>query len=119
MDTSSSALLTSGPEWAHGCEHCQGGIILAPQPTRMVELHMERLVQAIADDITFCTCQAGTRYRVYLLNRRQILIEEARKDPRMAEQAARLSHPELDIARHYIYGAGRGVPSMHFEETQP
>lgn len=114
----SSALKDNGPEWAHGCDACQYGIVLAPELTGGAEVHLERLIQHNAGDITYCTCQAGTRYRVYLLNRRQKLIEEARKDPRMAAQAARLSHPDLDIAAAHVGSSYRGLPSMRFEPQE-
>lgn len=111
----------NGPEWAAGCPSCTYGIASAPELTGAVELHMERLVQHIAGDITYCTCQAGTRYKVYLLNRRQKLIEEARKDARMADAAKRLSHPDIQIAqarieRSYVMAQ---PPTMHMAGEVP
>lgn len=103
----------SSNHWAAGCALCNYGIVSAPELTGAVELHMERLVQHIAGDITYCTCQAGTRYKVYLMNRRQKLIEEARKDARMEAQAKRLTHPDIEIAMHNIGNSYRGMPTMH------
>lgn len=100
--------------WGRGCARCKFGIVSAPQLTGACSLYLERVVLMTAGDIEFCECRAGKAHHAALLNRKQSLIEEARKDPRMAEQAARLSHPELDIAKHLL-GAGRGVPSMRWE----
>lgn len=116
MDTSSSALLTSGPEWSHGCEHCSHGIVIAPEPSGACEFYLERIVQMRAGDIVFCECRAGLAYHAALRNRQQERIEEARKDPRMAEQAQRLTHPDIEIAAWRLRGkADAGIPSMHFE----
>lgn len=104
-------------QWGTGCPSCAYGIVSAPELTGACSLYLERIVLMTAGDIQFCECQAGTRYHAALLNRRQILIEEARKDPRMAEQAARLSHVEIDIARHLL-GNGRGVPTVRWESEQ-
>lgn len=112
------AIVDLVPEWAAGCPNCTHGIVSAPELTGACSLHLERIVQHMAGDITYCTCQAGTRYRVYLLNRRQKLIEEARRDPRMAAQAARLSHPDLDIAAAHVGSSYRGLPSMRFEPQE-
>lgn len=104
-------------QWATGCASCAYGIVSAPELTGACSLYMERIVLMTAGDIEFCECRAGKAHHAALLNRRQKLIEEARKDPRMAEQAARLSHVEIDLARHLL-GAGRGVPSIRFESEQ-
>lgn len=85
--------------WAAGCDKCSYGYVSAPELTGACELYLERLVQAIAKELVFCECQAGVRARVYLLNRRQKLIEEARRDPRMAAQAQRLTHPDIEVAQ--------------------
>lgn len=107
----------SSNHWAAGCPQCKYGVVSAPELTGAVELHMERLVQHIAGDITYCTCQAGTRYKVYLLNRRQKLIEEARRDARMGDAAKRLTHPDIEIAMHNIGNSYSGMPNIHFEQV--
>lgn len=88
--------------WAHGCPKCRYGIANATELTGACELYLERLVQALNGDITFCACRAGARYRVYLLNRHRILIEEARRDPRMTAHALRNSHPDIEQAERAI-----------------
>lgn len=105
------------PEWAHGCENCQYGIVQALPLTGATELHLERLVQAIDKQLVFCTCKAGTRYRSFLLNRRQFLLEEARRSPRMGQAAARASHPDIDIARQRIHKSYETAepPTIHYE----
>lgn len=108
---------SSENDWARGCPKCKFGIAAAPDLTRACDLHMERLVQAMGKEITFCDCQAGTRYRVFLLNRRQILIEEARRDSRMSDYAHKLTHPDIEMARQAItqsYAMLR-VPTVHYE----
>lgn len=109
-----------GNDWARGCAKCKFGIASAPPLTGACELNMERLCQAISKQLIFCDCQAGTRYRVFLLNRRQKLIEEARRDPRMQEQARRLTHPDIEVAQarieqSYEYAP---APTIHME-AQP
>lgn len=105
--------------WAAGCDKCKYGIVSAPELTGACELYMERLVQAIAQEITFCECEAGKRARQFLLNRRQKLIEEARRDPRMAAQAMRLSHPDIEISTHNIaHSYAMRVPTIHLD-TEP
>lgn len=86
-------------EWARGCDKCKFGIASALPLTGIVSLHLERIVQAIDKQLTFCECKAGTRQRAHLLNCRQRLVEEARRDPRMADAAAKLTHPDIETAR--------------------
>ncbi len=87
-------------KWAMGCDNCSYGLVSPPAiPSVAASLYMVRLVQATNHDLTFCDCQAGTSYRVSLLNRRQKLIEEARKDPRMIEYAKCSTHPDLESCR--------------------
>lgn len=112
---------SSENDWARGCPKCKFGIVTAPELTRACELHMERLVQALGKEIEFCDCQAGTRYRVFLLNRRQILIEEARRDSRMSSYATKLTHPDIEVARQAImqnYAMLR-VPTVHYDPPVP
>jgi len=85
--------------WGRGCDKCKYGIVMAPELTGACSLHLERMVQALSKQIIFCECQAGTRYRVFLLNYRQKLIEEARHDKRMAQSANGLTHPEIEWAK--------------------
>jgi hypothetical protein len=108
--------------WAAGCPQCTYGIVSAPELTRACELYLERLVQAIDGDITFCTCQAGQVYRVYLLNRRQALIEEARRLPLMADFVKHKSHPDIEQARWAMAqeaGKMHRVPTIHYEPPPP
>jgi hypothetical protein len=108
-------ILSNGPEWAEGCDLCNVGIVSAPELTGAVSTALERLVQAIEHDITFCDCTAGKMYRISLLNLRQRLIEEARKSPLMQAQALRGSHPDIEIAQQKILAAHMSapVPTMH------
>lgn len=92
----------SDNHWASGCEHCHYGYVSAPELTGACSLHLERLVQAINKQLTFCECRAGQYGRKFLLDLRQKLIEEARKDPRMQEQARRLTHPDIEIAQSLV-----------------
>lgn len=110
-------LTDSVPDWAAGCHDCTCGLVSPPDLTGAVSLYLERLVQAIDKHLVFCTCMAGERYRACLLNRRQELIEEARRNPMMLDAAKRLSHPDIDGARTKIAEAqALSVPSIHFEE---
>lgn len=97
--------VTTGNHWGRGCANCKYGMVAAPELTGACEVYLERLVQAIDGDLTFCTCQAGTRYRVFLLNRFQFLKEEARKDGRMAAFIELKSHPDIESARHSMQGS--------------
>lgn len=100
--------------WAYGCSNCRCGIVAAGDLTGIAELHLERLVQALAKEIEFCDCLAGRCYRAYLLNRRQKLIEEARKDKRMHAEAARLTHPEIVWAQQRRAALiDASVPTVH------
>jgi hypothetical protein len=109
------------PEWAKGCGKCKCGIVQAPPLTGAAPLNMERLIQVMDGDITFCDCQAGSRYYNYLRNRYRILIEEAKKlaptDLRMADAAMRKTHPEIEIARHHIEQSYMDTepPTIRFE----
>lgn len=106
------------PAWARGCESCTNGIALAPELTGAVALYLERLVQAIDGDITFCTCQAGQRYRVSLLNRRQEIIEQARQDLKITAKL-KVDNP-IDIARAAIRDAqAKRVPTVHAAREKP
>ncbi len=110
--------------WAKGCKSCTYGIVAAPEITGACEFYLERLAQAINGDITFCDCRAGTSYRVSLLNRRQKLIEEARKYPRMVEQAKRSTHPDILSAQVLILEKFAKmqhdkVPTVHFVTEPP
>lgn len=91
--------------WAVGCDKCRFGIVAAPQLTRICPLYLERMVQMIAGDISFCTCQAGQYYPVSLMNRRQQLIEEARQDKTMRSHAMRSTHPEIEWAQMRVADA--------------
>jgi len=99
--------------WALGCQQCKFGIVMAPELTGACSLHLERLVQAINQQIIFCECQAGRCYRVFLLNLRQRLIEEARKDKRMIASAAVSTHPEIEWAKAKVAEKVSFVPTIH------
>lgn len=120
MDLSSTTL--KGPDWAKGCESCDHGIVLAPEITGAVEFYLERLVQAVDGDITFCECRAGQAYRVSLLNRHRKLIEDAKQDTRMVESARNKTHPDIENARQAIlhhYGKMHQPPTIHAAGEKP
>lgn len=106
---------TSLAHWSSGCEHCTYGVVSAPELTGACELYLERLVQALAKEIVFCECQAGTRYRVHLLNHHQKLKEQAKRHPLMADYARRGTHLDIEVAKaamekSYVYAA---APTVH------
>lgn len=108
--------------WAMGCPKCRYGIAAAPELTGSCELYLERLVQAMNGDITFCECKAGIRYRSGLLNRRQVLLEEAKRDPRMAAHAERKSHPDIEQAQRALaqsYTMLKTPPIRWVDASQP
>lgn len=105
-------IASNGPAYARGCPSCNCGIVLAPELTGAAPLYLERLVQAIDGDITFCTCQAGKSYRVSLLNRRQQVIEQAKQDAAGASAIAVGS--QIDSARYAMRAAqAKSVPTVH------
>lgn len=106
-------------DWARGCPSCKYGIASAPELTGSSELYLERIAQALNGDIQFCTCKAGVRSRAHLLNRHQMLIEEARRDPRMAESAQRRSHPDIEVAQWKIQNSYAAMPTIHYESAAP
>ena len=98
------------PAWAAGCDACKGGIVLAPELTGAVSLYLERLVQALDQDITFCTCRAGLAYRSSLLNRRMEILERAKRE---AKGSMVSSGTEIDTARAAIHAAqARNMPTF-------
>lgn len=106
------AIMDNGPAWAKGCPSCTHGIVRAPELTGATALYLERLVQAVDGDVVFCTCQAGTRYRVALLNCRQQIIEQQRRDLRTTV-VVRIESL-LEIARTAIHAAqAQNVPTVH------
>lgn len=112
----SRPITDNGPTWARGCDACTCGIVAAPELTGAASLYLERLVQAIDGDITFCECQAGRAYRVSLLNRRQEIIEQARQDAKRA--SAIVVGSQIDTARAAIQAAqAQRVPTMRLEPT--
>lgn len=63
-----SDLTKMGPDWLRACPECQWGIIEAPPvPKNIIPLYEHRRMQAQAGRILFCLCEAGERYRRYLL----------------------------------------------------
>lgn len=107
------------PEWAKGCGNCNCGIVSAPELTGVASLYLERMIQAKDGTLTFCACQAGQRYRVSLLNRYQTLIEEARRNPMMADAAHQLSHPDIENTRAAMHAAYEAAPppTIHAAEA--
>lgn len=110
-------ITSRGPGWGYGCDKCKYGIVSAPELTGACEFYLERIVQVIANDIEFCTCRAGLAYKAAILNRKQQRIEEARRDPRMAAQANRLTHPDIEIAASHIQNSYimAQPPTIHLE----
>lgn len=116
--TKSKPLTETIPLWAQGCELCECGIQDAPPIVGVASLYMERLVQAIDHELTFCTCKAGVRYHAALLNRRRVLIEEAKKDKRLSEWSMRGTHPDIEATRRAMHRKREElstVPTIHFE----
>lgn len=107
--------MIEGPTWAYGCGLCNNGIVLAPALTGAVVLHQERLVQSIKGQIIFCECDAGERYRAGLAQRRWKLVEAARRDPKLADYAARLTHPDIEHAEAALerFYAEQPAPTIH------
>lgn len=107
-----------GPDWARGCENCECGITNAPDLTGACSFYLERIVQALeTKGAIFCGCRAGLAARSNLLNKRQALIEEARKDPRMLVQAMAQTHPDIEHAKRKVDEArAMNVPTIHFEK---
>lgn len=108
--------------WAHGCTRCKYGISAAPDLTGACELYLERLVQHLHGDIAYCDCRAGSRYEVYLRNRRQMLLEEARRSPNMQAHARRLTHPDIETAEYAIsnsYGMLKAPTIRWVDAAQP
>lgn len=110
-------LCDNGPDWASGCPLCKFGIVAAPALVgAAVPLYLQRIVQAIDGDITFCGCQAGKSYRVSLLNRRQEILERARQDMKITAKL-QVDNP-IDVARALIrIEQARRTPTIHLEPT--
>jgi hypothetical protein len=70
--------------------------------------------------LVFCDCTAGERYRVFLLNLRLSLLAEARRQPMMQEQAARSTHPDIEMSRQKIVAVHlqAPAPTMHYQERE-
>lgn len=122
------AITDIGPAWAKGCTACTFGIVSAPELTQAAPIFLERIIQALDGDITFCTCQAGQSYRVALRNRHRAIIEQDKRDARIfvhkvagseqpltPDSTLRIDSP-LEVARDAIATArARNVPSVHME----
>lgn len=109
-------------DWARGCANCKHGIVSAPELTGACELYLERLVQVIDGDITFCDCQAGTRYHVFLKNRWLFLMDEVKKKPSLSWYVGRKTHPDIETARKAMQGGYAFVkaPSIRFvDKAEP
>jgi hypothetical protein len=113
--------VTTGNHWGRGCANCKYGMVGAPELSGACEVYLERLVQAIDGELTFCTCQAGTRYRAFLGNRFQFLKREVKADGRMAQFVANNSHPDIEAARKAMdssYGMAK-LPNIHWVDSEP
>lgn len=113
--------VNTGNHWGRGCKECKYGLVNAPELTGACEVYLERLVQAIDGDLQFCTCQAGTRYRVFLANRFLFLKAEAKRDSRMASFVALNSHPDIESARRAMgssYGMAK-MPTIRWTGEEP
>lgn len=109
-------------EWALGCPQCSYGLVNAPERSGACELYLERLVQAIDGELTFCTCRAGTCAYANLKNRLLILRGEAKRDGRMASFAERGSHPDIEAARRAMqsgYAYVKAPPIRFVELSTP
>lgn len=108
------AIIENGPEGAHGCPLCKFGIVSAPDLVgAAVPLYLQRLVQAIDDELTFCGCQAGKHYRVSLRNRRQIMLEQIKQDSR---GKVKVDDPVI-VARALIHlERAKHVPTIHLDK---
>lgn len=118
----------NGPTYAKGCAQCTFGIVAAPALTQAVPLYLERLIQAIDGDITFCACQAGQSYRTSLLKRHKTVTEQDKAAMRIvthktagSEQALNPDNTlridsALEIARNAVnFARAKSVPTIHFE----
>ncbi len=109
---------TNGPSWARGCDKCKCGIASAPELTGACELYLERLVQVIDGDIQFCTCTAGTRYRVFLQNRWLFLMDEVKKTPNLSNFIGRKTHPDIEQSRIAMQvNQGAKAPPIRFVDA--
>lgn len=93
-------------EWARGCDACKYGVVASVDMTGVCEFYLERLIQTLRDQIEYCTCRAGVAYKAYMMNRYQILLEEARAypGPLMQRCANNGTHPDLENAAAKIDG---------------
>lgn len=108
------AIIENGPEGAHGCPLCKFGIVSAPDLVgAAVPLYLQRLVQAIDHELTFCGCQAGKHYRISLANRRLEIIEQMKQAARGKDK---VDNP-IDVARTLIrLEQAKRVPTIHLEK---
>jgi hypothetical protein len=109
----------SAPTWAMGCSKCKFGIVDAPALTGVVELYLERLVQAVDGDVTFCTCKAGEERRKNVVKRDQFLRAEAKNIFTMQPQARRDSHVDIEVARTkmLLQREDTPAPTIHYERV--
>jgi hypothetical protein len=111
----------AGVDWSAGCGKCRCGYLSAPELTRAADLWVERLVQHIDGEITYCDCRAGQAAQKHCGNRWEALLREARTDANMSAYSEKYSHPEIEIARDAIHKARRLalVPKPEPEEEFP
>lgn len=88
----------TGPEWAHGCESCTYGLVVASEIIGTLTLSDQRAVQMDEGMIEFCECKAAFMYRQYLRKILAAMHIDTRKSYREHILAAR-------------------VPSMHYDEV--
>ncbi len=105
----------NGPAHARGCPKCKFGIVSAPELLGVVPIYLERMVQAMDKDITFCDCQAGKHYYVSLRNRHQEIVEQARQDLKVSAKL-KVDNP-IDIARAAMRAEqAKRTPTIHLSQ---
>lgn len=65
MASSPKDFQVNGPEWAKGCEHCEYGILSAPEILGQLTLSEQRAVANDEGMILFCECRAAFMYRQF------------------------------------------------------
>ena len=55
------------PDGMRGCDRCTFGLINPPPLNIAAATYITRTVQASLGELTFCACEAGQRYRRYLI----------------------------------------------------
>ena len=75
------------PDGMRGCDKCQFGLVNPPPLNIAAPTYITRTVQASIGELTFCTCEAGQRYRRHLRGVYQSLRDgEDSKTPAFREK---------------------------------